>query len=1010
MGKLLLILLLFPVTVLCQNSFLFNRIGKEDGLGLASNNVFCTYQDKQGFMWVGTSNGLQRFDGNRFIHFGKSRPQPTELPISTVHQIIPLTDHSLLLLLSSEQKVGVFDTRSFTFTNLPIRYRRQPDRTPQLRIHKDGHGNLFVFAWKYGVLHFDSTQKAFIEDNFFQLPPKWIPSVYIYEDRKTDLLWLPVFDYGLAAYDYRTKKLYTSSYNPKNLPLLNKKELGPGVAEFYIDSKRRHWVFRWGHDHYYHCYDEQGNALPDTAGLLVNPEYSELRFFFESKDNTVWFFGNNCLYSLGKNSNRMFFHPQTGSASSAITYRSVTQMMEDRDGIIWLCTDNGLYYLSSLTTKRGVTNMAVAPDGDALEITDLLELQGGELWVSSWGDGILTYDRNMQLYDAGVYRAMPVIDKIQRSQYRQVWGMLQDKKGKVWIACQAGNYMVYDTATKRTEFFNLKEAEFATLRYIAEDHKGQLWFGTQRGHLIRYDGKRFQTMQVFKSIVRKILIDDEGIIWAATEGNGVFSLNPDGSLKKHFDKTDSGNPLFSNYVYDLEQLDDSTIICAAGALNFINKRTGKVSWTSFENGLPGNTSFRIRRDRKGYLWINTLDGFCRYNPYNHTITLYGKKDGMEVEKHTIQADLLTRNGDIVFAGENYLLKFDPDMFEGSAVPPNVSLTDFRLFNQSLLLDSLLAKPQVILSHDQHSFTIDFSALSFLQRDKLVYYYRMKGAGEEWKRAERQFSATYTLLPPGDYQFEVYCANIDGTRSKEVTVLPIRVRPPFWQTWWFISAVALLTALTIYYLYRQRINKLLAVEAVRSRVARDLHDDVGSTLSTINILGSMAKTRLQVDTVKTSEYISKITENSQRMMEAMDDIVWSIKPDNDTMQKIIVRMKEFALSVLEAKEMSVRFIMDENVGAVRLNMEARRDFFLIFKEAINNTAKYSRARNVIIHLACHQRRLVLTIKDDGIGFDPQKADGNGLGNMEKRAQSLKGRLQLVTKEGEGTRITLNIPIA
>lgn len=269
------------------------------------------------------------------------------------------------------------------------------------------------------------------------------------------------------------------------------------------------------------------------------------------------------------------------------------------------------------------------------------------------------------------------------------------------------------------------------------------------------------------------------------------------------------------------------------------------------------------------------------------------------------------------------------------------------------------------------------------------------------------SATYAPLPPGPYRFEVRCENEEGFSSR-ITPFAFVIRPVFYQTWWFLALVAIITGAVAYYFIRQRVLRLLAIERVRSRVARDLHDDMGSTLSTINILSSMAKTRLSQDPVKTSEYITKIGENSQRMMEAMDDIVWSIKPMNDSIQKIIARMREFAIGVLEAKDILVRIKVDEQVLNLTLDMETRRDFFLVFKEAINNAAKYAKCQVVDVHITAHRGRLLLSVKDNGIGFDTSTADGNGLGNMQKRAENMKGRVQIRTKPGAGTEVLLNIP--
>jgi signal transduction histidine kinase len=235
-------------------------------------------------------------------------------------------------------------------------------------------------------------------------------------------------------------------------------------------------------------------------------------------------------------------------------------------------------------------------------------------------------------------------------------------------------------------------------------------------------------------------------------------------------------------------------------------------------------------------------------------------------------------------------------------------------------------------------------------------------------------------------------------------------PPFWRTGWFLSVMLMLLAAIIYFMHSLRVKRLLAVENIRTKVARDLHDDMGSTLSTINILSAMAKSKLNSDAAKTGEYISKIGESSQRMMEAMDDIVWSIKPSNDSMQRVSARMREFATSVLEAKDIEFAFVAKEEVFDVKLGMEERRDFFLVFKEAVNNAAKYSRAQHVAICLSVENRRLVLDVKDDGIGFDVKHAvNGNGLGNMQKRAASLRAKLFIQSTPGTGTEVKLTVPV-
>jgi signal transduction histidine kinase len=415
-------------------------------------------------------------------------------------------------------------------------------------------------------------------------------------------------------------------------------------------------------------------------------------------------------------------------------------------------------------------------------------------------------------------------------------------------------------------------------------------------------------------------------------------------------------------------------------------------------------------DKSGFLWIITTSGLCRYNPNNNRITPYGRKDGVLLAEQTNVADYACSKGELLFGGSNAVIMFNPSVFSNNQPPPDVSVTDFQLFNKYIPVDSLLQSPVVKLQHDQNSFTIYFASLSYMQRDKLTYYYKMEGLDKDWIKADRGYLVNYSLLPPGKYTFKIYCENLEGMRSMNTTEMHINIKPPFWRTWWFRTSILFIMALIIYDLHNARVKRLLAVEKLRNKVARDLHDDMGSTLSTINILTSMAKTKMNSDVVKTTEYLGKISDNSQRMMEAMDDIVWSIKPSNDNMNKVTARMREFATNVLEAKEIDLEFTVDEKVYDGKLNMEARKDFFLIFKEAVNNAAKYSKANKVVVHITSQYKNLVLSVKDNGVGFDAAKADsGNGLGNMKKRAEAMRGVLKFESVAGQGTNVILKIPI-
>lgn len=994
-----------------KEGYAFLRIGKEDGLGLGSNATYAIYQDKQGFIWVGTTNGLQRFDGNRFINYGSSKLNNDDLPIADLHQIIPVGKQELLLNFASQGKIGLFNHASLIYQTIPIQSPTPIPSKSSMRLQQDSKQNTFLNIHGVGLFRYHHRKKVFLPEHEIILPAGWVANQTFAENTKTDQIWFACFNKGLAVYDRKNKKVYTSENNPLQIPLLNKKDKWKNITEVFIDQQERYWIFDWPDRHIRQVFNYAGKELSDTSGLNVNPQYEELRYFFESKTGSLWMYGTNSLYSYNQRLNKFNFYKSEFGSSIGIQYEHIYQMTEDRDGNIWIASDNGLYMSSDQSTSGNVVNFIFSETKGGIEITDILELKNGGFWLSTWGAGVLTLSKNLASYKNELLNNMPKhITGQTKIQYQQIWSLYQHSNGKIWLGCQAGKYMVYDTLLKKMQYLEVKEVAGATIRFITEDPQGNIWMSTQRGDIIKSNGNGFDVVQKIGTIVRKIFFDSEGLLWVTSLNQGLYCFTGDGKkLIHHYTVSDKNNPLFQKGGDDIDQLNDSTLVFAAGALNFIHKKTKKVTWLTTEDGLPANSVLRIRKDEKGNCWMITKNGLCRYNPVNGVITPYEKKDGIVIANLTTEADYITSDQFVLFAGSNGLLFFSPSAFANNTVPPDVAITDFKLSNTYIPVDSLQLLPKVVLNSHQNSFAISFSSLSFILRDKLTYYYKMVGIDEDWIKADRNNTVNYSYLRPGNYTFQIYCEDNDGNRSKNISSMHIYIRPPFWRTGWFISLLLTIVALIAYTMHRLRLNKLIEVENIRTRVARDLHDDMGSTLSTINILSSMAKARLS-DNIKTGEYLNKISDNSQRMMEAMDDIVWSIKPSNDSMQKIVARMREFATNVCEAKDIELSFKTSDLVNDVKLNMEARRDFFLIFKEAVNNAAKYAKCANISIELLVIGKKLYLTIIDNGVGFDTATTDnGNGLGNMKKRTDSLNGTLLINSSINKGTHIELQIPV-
>ena len=1021
MKILLSILLLICTNILrAQQGFTFTRFTTEDNAGLSSNVVYSLHQDEKGYIWVGTANGLQRFDGSKFIQFGVGNGAD-EFHYSTLTQILPFDSGKLVLNFATHRELGIFNPADFSYKKIALRTAKPLSPRADFHMWKDSKGELYLNIFRYGVLQYDKKQNAFVENTPFPFPPGYIPALIgMHEDVVKQQVWF-VCEKGICVYDRATRKMWYRGYNPLGLSVLKNETVQDNPTQIFIDRGRRFWIFGWpnkgmsGQSKY--CLDSTGTTyLKDTSGLLTGPNgYTEYNNFFETSRSGLWIYGVGVLYNWDKNSRRFHYSRSvSGSSNNSIEYDKINQVIEDRDGNIWVASDRGLYFTSYGSGTYSVINFLFDDSKGEHNILDILEMPNGEFWFASWGKGVIAFDTALKEKYIPAYRTPPPAHWPApfKGAIKLLWTLYrQPTTGDVWMGCNGGVIVIYNPEKGTTRYLWPPEANNSTIRFITADKQGNIWMSTQGGRLLKWDGKTFTVVKDISTIIYKIFIDKEDLLWLATQDAGLYCINPgSGNVLKHYTANGSAGGLYSNSGKDIEQLNDGTIVYGAGALNFINKAKGTVRQLRYEDGLPSNSVDRLRMDEDGFLWIITANGLSRYNPYKNRITTYSRKDGITLAAKTTYTDYYSSTNYIMFGGSNAVMLFKPSLFAASHTPPNVVITDFKIFNQFFPVDSLMRLPRITLSPEQNSFSIYFESLSYQQRGRLTYFFKLEGVDKDWQASDGVYYQNYSLLPPGEYTFKVYVENVEGVRSPHTTEVRIIIRPPFWRTKWFTSTLVFLLLLVIYFIHKERVNRLLAVEKLRHRVARDLHDDMGSTLSTINILSAMAKSKMTTDAVKTAGYLGKISDNSQRMMEAMDDIVWSIKPSNDSMQRITARMREFATSVLEAKDIALHFVVADEVADVKLNMEARRDFFLIFKEALNNAAKYSKAKDVWVAVTIEGRQLSFLIKDNGVGFDVSKADGgNGLGNMQKRADAVNGKIKIVSKPGEGAVVRLTMPV-
>ena len=367
--------------------------------------------------------------------------------------------------------------------------------------------------------------------------------------------------------------------------------------------------------------------------------------------------------------------------------------------------------------------------------------------------------------------------------------------------------------------------------------------------------------------------------------------------------------------------------------------------------------------------------------------------------------LLNDRGEMILMSSNKgFLVFNIDSLADTEEPGDVRLSFIKLDNRNLPLDSLLKIKSLSLKYNNfNSIQVGFSDYSVFDPGKIGYEYTLyKGGDTIWNKIEGKPELTFSEITPGKYQLLLRAGNGLGDYSKKITAFPLEIVPPFWQTIWFKLIILAGIGLIFFSLYSYRLRQMKNVQIIRNNIAIDLHDDIGSTLNSISIYSEVAKQQAGKDIPA----LEMIGVNSRKIIESMSDIVWTINPENDSFEKIIVRMRSLAHHLLKAKKVEYTFEVDEKLDKIILPMQVRKNFYLVFKEAITNVLKYSEASRVSILLYEKDKTIMLRIRDNGKGIPVNAATkGNGLMNMTRRAAEINAELNIISQEGGGTEIEL-----
>jgi signal transduction histidine kinase len=570
--------------------------------------------------------------------------------------------------------------------------------------------------------------------------------------------------------------------------------------------------------------------------------------------------------------------------------------------------------------------------------------------------------------------------------------------------------------------------------------RGGFWIGGRQGVARYHDGDTewLEPKATARLLdVKAILEQDDGTLWVSCDGEGLGQVR-NGRIRQYLRKDGLGSDFTKSLL--LDQDGALWIGTRGGGLNRFKQ--GRFSVIGMANGLADDTVSQIEDDGVGNLWMSTRRGIIRVSKEELNACADGRRDqvrcltyGLDDGLNTLTCSssqqfpgCRTPDGHLVFSMDRGVAEIDPKLARLNSLPPPVEIQNVRIADK-LVTDGITAPGALTVGPGPNRLEIEYTGLSFASPDRVRFKHRLEPIDPDWIEVGTDRRAVYNYLPPGRYVFHVTAANNDNVWNPTGAQLDIEVRPYFWQTLWFrLLALASLLAVTGGVVWIQARYKLLrslealklerAVDAERSRIAHDMHDDLGAHLTRIAMLSETARSDLD-DRPKTEDSLGRIYEATRSITRAMDEIVWAINPRHDTIESLISYCEKTAQDLLGAAGIACRLDFPLELPDWTPTSEVRHNLFLAYKEALNNAVRHAGATVVSVSLQLTADVCRITIADNGSGIDRDEArgptdpgriaSGNGLPSMQRRLARIGGACEIESSPGRGCAVRLTVPV-
>lgn len=988
---LIALVLLCPIVLTGQTEkfyIQYSTIGAEEGL--IDKNHRDIFQDRLGYVWLLTINKLYRFDGVNCIDFsdkiykasGKNQMEGVRLVGKPGDKLLVIIAKAILEIDLKTNSVR----RVFHF-NESAEFVRITDIT----IYKNDY---WVLLSNGGIRKFDPQFKLIdsfsIENN----------SVLKYSDTQImdDHLFYSCNN-ALNVYDLKGNlqfHLYNKKITIDNLDYLIKGLssdehaliLKRGDQTFISPFRIKNHKIIYGQVSTYTS-KSQSNIARLSSGQRVFLPGDDI--LVEQKNGTVISLKNQMTSLFGSNFNYTF-------------------LKQTSDFTIWIYTNNS-YLLLKIDNYPFHTYFSNPYDRDQVRKNSIRAIvcdDKGKLWASGYdGFHIKQIDTSNRTVSAcsqsylgsSMYRMKVIGNEI--FGLSELGYMLAFRQGT-----NCASRFILDLPLNGMIFYDFQVMDQDTI-----------WLATSNGlSKFKFDNQMVSRTIIPFSKIPKTRVNyiyklSRDSIYVAT-AEGIYLLNNQGNIRAVYSNSKKSDIFIPDcLIYHVFKSSSVLWVSSDIGLIKIDLATKKYELYNVASGLPDNNVYAAIEDPKGFLWLSTNQGITRFNPVNETISNYSTKQGLPNDEYNNAAFYKSATNTIYFGGLNGITIINPYLF-GTQEPKDIPvyIERFKYVKGNRTIDSLLYAQKIITpfklnpNFKQLSFTL-FTPY-FYNSQNHRFRYRIKNQDTASWISIKGNLLVFNYLPPGTYHIEIQSSLASEGWSKNSLEFTIIITKFWYQSllFYILSALSLIGALIL--IYRMRINKYKNLDMIRTNISTDIHDEIGSTMSSISLYTQALL--MNTTNSKEKEILTKIKDNAQSVQDSLGDIIWSVRPSMDTYSALFTKMRRFALELTEPKDIRCHFDFAETLSLRKINMERRRQIYLFYKEVVNNAIKHSGAENLYLSFRQEGNLKRLIIRDDGKGFDENEVSrGNGLINMRQRAKDLNGDLRISTRLGGGTVIALSL---